>query len=110
LEAQTLRTSLDFLKKFAMYQQVNDWVNGKKKLQESDAPDTDFECDLIAKFKTTHPPSYGHSFKEFFLLDPTVTYIAHGSYGAASKYAFNALTLWIRRMEHQPVCTANFPL
>lgn len=41
--------------------------------------------------------------KEYFLLDPTVVFLNHGSYGATPKPVFGAYRNWQRRLEHQPV-------
>ena len=43
------------------------------------------------------------SLKEYFLLDPTVIFLNHGSYGATPKPVFEAYQNWQRRLEHQPV-------
>jgi isopenicillin-N epimerase len=41
--------------------------------------------------------------KEYFLLDPGVVFLNHGSYGAAPRPVFEAYQNWQRRLEHQPV-------
>jgi isopenicillin-N epimerase len=41
--------------------------------------------------------------KEFFLLDPNVTYLNHGSFGACPKPVFEAYQGWQRELERQPV-------
>lgn len=43
------------------------------------------------------------SLKEYFLLDPGVIFLNHGSYGATPKPVFEAYQNWQRRLEHQPV-------
>ncbi len=43
------------------------------------------------------------SLKEFFLLDPNVVFLNHGSYGAAPKPVFEAYQKWQLRLERQPV-------
>jgi isopenicillin-N epimerase len=43
------------------------------------------------------------SLKEYFLLDPTVVFLNHGSYGATPKPVFEAYQNWQRRLEQQPV-------
>jgi isopenicillin-N epimerase len=43
------------------------------------------------------------SLKEYFLLDPAVVFLNHGSYGATPKPVFEAYQNWQRRLEHQPV-------
>ena len=41
--------------------------------------------------------------KEYFLLDPTIIFLNHGSYGATPKPVFEAYQYWQRRLERQPV-------
>jgi isopenicillin-N epimerase len=41
--------------------------------------------------------------KEYFLLDPTVIFLNHGSYGATPRPVFEAYQNWQRRLERQPV-------
>jgi isopenicillin-N epimerase len=41
--------------------------------------------------------------KEYFLLDPTIVFLNHGSYGATPKPVFDAYQNWQRRLERQPV-------
>jgi isopenicillin-N epimerase len=43
------------------------------------------------------------SLKEYFLLDPNVIFLNHGSYGAAPKPVFEAYQNWQLRLERQPV-------
>ena len=43
------------------------------------------------------------SLKEHFLLDPSVVFLNHGSYGATPKPVFEAYQNWQRRLERQPV-------
>ena len=43
------------------------------------------------------------SLKEHFLLDPTIIFLNHGSYGAAPKPVFEAYQDWQLRLELQPV-------
>ncbi len=43
------------------------------------------------------------SLKEYFLLDPNVIFLNHGSYGATPKPVFEAYQNWQRRLESQPV-------
>jgi isopenicillin-N epimerase len=43
------------------------------------------------------------SLKEYFLLDPNIVFLNHGSYGAAPKPVFEAYQSWQRRLERQPV-------
>ncbi len=43
------------------------------------------------------------SLKEFFLLDPNVVFLNHGSYGATPKPVFEAYQKWQLRLERQPV-------
>src|SRR5215216_3555857 len=41
--------------------------------------------------------------KKYFLLDPTIVFLNHGSYGATPKPVFEAYQNWQRRLERQPV-------
>jgi isopenicillin-N epimerase len=41
--------------------------------------------------------------KNFFLLDPNITYLNHGSYGACPYPVFNDYQKWQKKLEHQPV-------
>jgi len=43
------------------------------------------------------------SLKEYFLLDPDIVFLNHGSYGAAPKPVFEAYQNWQLRLECQPV-------
>jgi len=43
------------------------------------------------------------SLKESFLLDPSVIFLNHGSYGATPRPVFEAYQKWQRRLERQPV-------
>lgn len=43
------------------------------------------------------------SLKDYFLLDPNIVFLNHGSYGAAPKPVFEAYQSWQRRLESQPV-------
>lgn len=43
------------------------------------------------------------SLKECFLLDPTVVFLNHGSYGATPRPVFEAYQNWQKRLELQPV-------
>jgi isopenicillin-N epimerase len=43
------------------------------------------------------------SLKEYFLLDPGVIFLNHGSFGATPKPVFEAYQNWQRRLERQPV-------
>lgn len=42
-------------------------------------------------------------FKELFLLDPAVTFLNHGSFGATPRPVFEAYQAWQRELERQPV-------
>ncbi len=41
--------------------------------------------------------------KELFLLDPTITFLNHGSFGATPKPIFEEYQRWQRELERQPV-------
>lgn len=41
--------------------------------------------------------------KSLFMLDPEVTYLNHGSFGACPKPIFNSLIKWQKRLEKEPV-------
>lgn len=41
--------------------------------------------------------------KEYFLLDPSIVFLNHGSYGATPKHVFEAYQNWQQRLERQPV-------
>jgi isopenicillin-N epimerase len=41
--------------------------------------------------------------KEYFLLDPSVTFLNHGSFGATPKPVFEEYQRWQRELENQPV-------
>ncbi len=43
------------------------------------------------------------SLKKYFLLDPKVTYLNHGSFGATPKPVFKEYQRWQRELENQPV-------
>ena len=43
------------------------------------------------------------SLKQYFLLDPTVTFLNHGSFGATPKPVYREYQRWQREMEKQPV-------
>ena len=43
------------------------------------------------------------SLKDLFLLDPSVTYLNHGSFGATPKPVFRTYQRWQRELEKQPV-------
>jgi isopenicillin-N epimerase len=60
---------------------------------------------IICHFKHTN---YGKitpmsNLKDFFLLDPNVTYLNHGSFGACPRPVFEAYQHWQRELERQPV-------
>lgn len=44
-----------------------------------------------------------NDFKQFFLLDPSVTFLNHGSFGATPRPVFEAYQRWQRELESQPV-------
>ena len=41
--------------------------------------------------------------KDWFLLDPDITFLNHGSYGACSKPVFKEYQNWQKKLENQPV-------
>ena len=41
--------------------------------------------------------------KSLFMLDPDITYLNHGSFGACPKPIFESLLEWQRRLENEPV-------
>ena len=43
------------------------------------------------------------SLRSQFLLDPTVTFLNHGSFGATPKPVFREYQCWQRELERQPV-------
>lgn len=43
------------------------------------------------------------SLKQFFLLDPEIIFLNHGSVGATPKPVFEAYRRWQRELERQPV-------
>lgn len=43
------------------------------------------------------------SLREYFLLDPNVTFLNHGSFGATPKPVFEEYQRWQRELEYQPV-------
>ena len=45
------------------------------------------------------PSSFGHGLREFWSLDPTVTFLNHGSYGATPRYVQAVQTQWRGQME-----------
>jgi len=47
-------------------------------------------------------PRFGRSFLEHFLLDPSNTYLNHGTVGATPRVVLDAQHAWQRRMEAQP--------
>lgn len=44
-----------------------------------------------------------NAFRELFLIDPTVTFLNHGSFGATPRPVFEAYQEWQRKLEWQPV-------
>lgn len=41
--------------------------------------------------------------KQYFLLDPSVTFLNHGSFGSTPKPVFKEYQRWQRELENQPV-------
>ena len=51
-------------------------------------------------------PRYGHrrtELKELFSLDPEVTFLNHGSFGACPRPVFEVYQQWQRELEREPV-------
>ncbi len=46
---------------------------------------------------------FGHELRSEFLLDPEITYLNHGSFGATSRRVLAAQRTWIERAEREPV-------
>lgn len=44
-----------------------------------------------------------HNLRRFFMLDPDVTFLNHGSFGAVPRSVFLEYQSWQRELEHQPV-------
>jgi isopenicillin-N epimerase len=44
-----------------------------------------------------------HNLRQSFMLDPKVTFLNHGSFGAVPKPVFRAYQFWQRELERQPV-------
>ncbi|MBE0670387.1 MAG: aminotransferase class V-fold PLP-dependent enzyme [Anaerolineales bacterium] len=44
-----------------------------------------------------------YGLEQHFLLDPSITFLNHGSFGAAPKDVFEAYQIWQLRLERQPV-------
>src|SRR5512147_1148025 len=44
-----------------------------------------------------------YNLRKFFLLDPSVTFLNHGSFGATPKPVFDEYQRWQRELEYQPV-------
>ena len=41
--------------------------------------------------------------KTLFMLDPNITHLNHGSYGACPKPIFDSLIKWQKKLEYEPV-------
>ena len=48
-------------------------------------------------------PMSSHKLKSFFLLDPDVIFLNHGSFGACPRPVFRQYQAWQRQLERQPV-------
>lgn len=46
---------------------------------------------------------FGHALREYWSLDPAVTFLNHGSYGATPRYVQAVQTEWRTQMEAEPV-------
>ena len=44
-----------------------------------------------------------NSYKSLFLLDPKITYLNHGSFGACPRPIFDSLISWQKKLENDPV-------
>ena len=44
-----------------------------------------------------------NNFNQHFLLDPNITFLNHGSFGATPKFVFEEYQRWQRKLERQPV-------
>lgn len=53
--------------------------------------------------KSLSTSSLGHGLREFWSLDPTVTFLNHGSYGATPRYVQAVQSQWRAQMEAEPV-------
>jgi isopenicillin-N epimerase len=53
--------------------------------------------------KSLSTSAFGHGLREFWSLDPSVTFLNHGSYGATPRYVQAAQTQWRAQMEAEPV-------
>ena len=51
--------------------------------------------------------SMADNLKGLFRIDPEVTFLNHGSYGASPRTVFQAYQDWQARLEHQPVAFLN---
>ncbi len=51
----------------------------------------------------THTSPFGHSLRAHWSLDPAVTFLNHGSYGATPRYVQAAQSAWRSQMESEPV-------
>ena len=45
--------------------------------------------------------------KDWFLLDPDITFLNHGSYGACSKTVFKEYQDWQQKLENQPAASED---
>src|SRR3972149_3334088 len=64
--------------------------------------------DITPDYMPFKPANYGKilpmfSLKNLSLLDPNVTYLNHGSFGACPRPVFEAYQRWQRELEQQPV-------
>jgi isopenicillin-N epimerase len=59
---------------------------------------------LINSFQPKKPTEYFmFGLRRQFLLDPKVTFLNHGSFGAAPRPVFRTYQRWQRQLESQPV-------
>src|SRR5947199_3184917 len=67
---------------------------------------TDRPCALVHRAATLRSPSdrlVRTAVKELFLLDPEVTFLNHGSFGACPRAVFERFQEWQLELERQPV-------
>src|SRR6185437_9803279 len=84
----------------SLYELVELWVKqGKEEYVAPISPS--FEEESLQLLLKTEVPSYGDKIwqKDYFFLEDGITFLAHGSYGATSKFVFEAAQKWQIRQE-----------